>query len=323
MEHEPILVTGAGGRVGGVGRTVAEILLRQGLPVRALVHREDERAAELRARGAEVVTADLTLAADVARVLPGCRRVYFGLSVAPYYLEATATMAAVARELGGIEVLVNMSQMTVSQMRLASTTESQQQRQHWLAEQVLDWSGLPVVHLRPTVFLQSFLFLPGAAESIARNGTLRLPFGNGRTSPVDVSDVADVIVAVLTNPSGHIGRVYELTGPQSQTLDELAAEYSQALGRQVRYVDVPYDEWREDVRGRRLPGHLFEHLTTMARLHAQNRYDRQSNDVEKITGHPATRVRDFVARHADDFASPRTRERVRTRKLEHRPLEES
>jgi hypothetical protein len=98
--------------------------------------------------------------------------------------------------------------------------------------------------------------------------------------------------------------VYELTGPQSQTLNELAAEYSQALGRPVRYVDVPYDEWREDVRGRGLPDQVFEHLTTMARLHAQNRYDRRSDDVEKVTGHPATRARDFVARHAGDFGSP-------------------
>jgi len=154
------------------------------------------------------------------------------------------------------------------------------------------------------MFLQSFLFFPGAAESIAQDGTIRLPFGNGRTSPVDVSDVADVIVAVLTNPSGHIGHVYELTGPQSQTVDELAAEFSQALGRPVRYVDVAYDEWREDVRGRGLPDHVVEHLTTMARLHAQNRYDRRSDDVEKVTGHPATRARDFVARHADDFGSP-------------------
>jgi uncharacterized protein YbjT (DUF2867 family) len=73
-------------------------LRNRGLPVRALVHREDERAAELRATGAEVVVADLTVATDVARAVEGCRRIYFGMSVSAPYLEATVIAAAVARE---------------------------------------------------------------------------------------------------------------------------------------------------------------------------------------------------------------------------------
>ena len=95
-----ILVTGAAGQLGAVGRTVTGLLLERGLPVRAMVRREDDRAAALRAAGAEVVVGDLLEPADVYRVVSGCRRVYFGMSVSPGYLEATVTMAAVARELG-------------------------------------------------------------------------------------------------------------------------------------------------------------------------------------------------------------------------------
>src|SRR5262245_21305208 len=94
----PILVTGAAGRTGGVGGEVVEILLGRGLPVRALVRTDDDRARSLRAAGAEVVVGDLTRAEDVARALDGCRRMYFGMSVSAPYLEATATVAAVARE---------------------------------------------------------------------------------------------------------------------------------------------------------------------------------------------------------------------------------
>ena len=175
--ESPILVTGAAGRVGGVGRVVVERLRNRGLPVRALVHREDERAQALRATGAEVVVGDLTIAADVARALAGCRRLYFGMSVSAPYLEATVIAAAVARERGDLEVFVNISQMTVSQMSLTNMTDSPQQRQHFLAEQVLNWSGLPVVHVRPTAFLENPLFMDLAAQSIAREGTIRLPFG--------------------------------------------------------------------------------------------------------------------------------------------------
>src|SRR6478609_2438144 len=153
-----ILVTGAAGKIGAVGRSVTGLLLARGLPVRAMVHREDDRAAALRVAGAEVVVGDLLEPADVYRVVSGCRRVYFGMSVSAGYLEATVTMAAVLREVG-VNALVNMSQMTVSQMSLQNTTPSPQQRQHWLSEQALAWSGLPVVTIRPTVFLEGFFLL--------------------------------------------------------------------------------------------------------------------------------------------------------------------
>ncbi len=298
----PILVTGAGGRVGGVGRDVVEILRRRNLPVRALVRREDERADALRVMGAEVVLGDLTRAGEVARALAGCRRMYFGMSVSAPYLEATVTAAAVARQRGDLEVFVNISQMTVSQMSLTAMTDSPQQRQHWLAEQVLNWSGLPVVHVRATVFLQNFFFSAWAAESISRDATIRLPFGTGRTSPIDARDVAEVVAAVLGNPSAHIGKTHELTGPRSQDMNGIAAEYSEALRRTISYVDVPLEQWRDqELRSRNLPDHVFEHLLTMARLHADNRYDRLTHDVETITGRPATSVRDFVANHPEFF----------------------
>ena len=152
--NESILVTGAAGQLGAVGRTVTGLLLERGLEVRAMVRREDDRAAVLRTAGAEVVVGDLLEPADVFRVVSGCRRVYFGMSVSAAYLEATVTMAAVARDIG-VDALVNMSQMTVSQMSIQNTTPSHQQRQHWLGEQALAWSGLPVVTIRPTMFLET------------------------------------------------------------------------------------------------------------------------------------------------------------------------
>src|SRR5437867_6566233 len=79
-DNGPILVTGAAGQLGAVGRTVCGLLLDRGLPVRAMVRREDDRAAALRAVGAEVVVGDLLEPADVYRVVSGCRRVYFGMS---------------------------------------------------------------------------------------------------------------------------------------------------------------------------------------------------------------------------------------------------
>jgi len=141
----PILVTGAAGAVGAIGRNLTAMLLAKGHKVRALVRREDERAVALRRLGAEVVQGDLTDLASMHRAIEGCARIYFGMSVSAAYLEATVNTAAVARH-HGVEVFVNMSQMTVTQMSITETTDSPQHKLHWLAEQALSWSGLPVAH---------------------------------------------------------------------------------------------------------------------------------------------------------------------------------
>ena len=80
VDHGPLLVTGAAGQLGAVGRTVTGLLLHSGIPVRAMVRREDDRSAALRKAGAEIVIGDLLEPSDVYRVVSGCRRVYFGMS---------------------------------------------------------------------------------------------------------------------------------------------------------------------------------------------------------------------------------------------------
>src|SRR6516164_10325154 len=130
----PILVTGAAGAVGSIGRNLTAMLLAKGHKVRALVRQEDERADALRRLGAEVVQGDLTDLASMHRAIEGCGRIYFGMSVSAAYLEATINTAAVARH-HGVEAFVNMSQMTVSQMSISETTDSPQHKLHWLAEQ--------------------------------------------------------------------------------------------------------------------------------------------------------------------------------------------
>src|SRR5229473_1709381 len=299
-----ILVTGAAGQVGSVGRTVTGLLLDRRFPVRAMVRREDERAASLRAAGAQVVVGDLLEPGDVYRVVSGCRRVYFGMSVSAGYLEATVTMAAVAREVG-VNALVNMSQMTVSEMNIQNTTPSHQQRQHWLSEQALGWSGLPVVTIRPTVFLEGF-FLRLVGPTVRDRGRIELPFGRGKTSPVAAADVARVIAAVLAGPGPHLGRIYELTGPRSQDMHGVAREYSDALNREVTYSDIPPDDWERGLKKVGLPEHLTRHLVAMGELHRAGRYDRLADGVERVTGRPAISVREFVSLHADEFGGRRS-----------------
>ena len=303
VDNGLILVTGAAGQVGSVGRTVVGLLLDRGLPVRAMVRRDDERAASLRAAGAQVVIGDLLEPGDVYRVVSGCNRVYFSMSPSAGYLEATVTMAAVARE-AAVSVLVNMSQMTVSEMSIQNTTPSHQQRQHWLSEQALGWSGLPVVTIRPTMFLESFLQL--AAPSVRDRDRIELPFGRGKTSPVAGADVAQVVAAVLADPIPHVGRIYELTGPQSQDMDGIAREFSEGLNRAITYTDISPEKWEQGLKTYKLAEHLMGHLLTMGALHRAGRYDRQADGVQRVTGRPAMSVREFVSLYAEEFGGRRS-----------------
>ncbi len=266
-----------------------------------MVHRDDSRADALRALGAEVIAGDLTNPVDVAAALDGATRMFFNMSVSPDYLEATAVVCAIARELDNLEVLVNMSQMTVSQMTATSTEESKQQRLHWLAEHVINWSAIPAVHIRPTVLLENPLFAMLAARSIRETGQLALPFGAGRTSPVAASDVAEVVTAVLYAPEQHIGAVYELTGPATLDVDEIAEQYTQALGRPVTAVRPSFDEFLGLLDQVGLPPHLQQHIATMARLHREDRYNRSTHDFEDITGHAPLSVRQYVEQHRELF----------------------
>jgi uncharacterized protein YbjT (DUF2867 family) len=297
--ERPILVTGAAGDIGAIGRNVTELLIAKGHKVRALVRREDQRAEALRQLGAEVVQGDLTDLTSMHKAIEGCSRIYFGMSISTTYLEATINTAAVARH-HGVDAFVNMSQMTVSEMSITKSTDSPQQKLHWLAEQALAWSGLPVVTVRPTVFLEGF-FLRLAAMSVRENDELALPLGSGKTSPISALDVSNVVATILDNPSRHIGHVYNLTGFESADLEHYAQVFSEALGRTIRYRDVPVTAWADKLRELAVPEHIVHHLSVMAELHAQGRYDRMTNDVSLLTGKTPISMHEFVQRHAAEF----------------------
>ena len=267
--------------------------------MRAMVRTEDERARALRDMGAEVVAGDLLDLESMHRAIAGCETMYFGMSVSHDYLAATVNVASVAKH-HGVKAFVNMSQMTLSQMSITETTASPQHKLQWLAEQALNWSGLPVVHVRPTVFLEGF-FLMFTADSVRESNQIRLPFGECKTSPISAEDAARVVAALLVNPQPHIGKIYELTGPQSQNMHFYAQEYSKALGRTITYQDIPVEPWRDGLLKRGMPAHLVNHLATMADLHRAGRYDRMSEDVLALTGQGPVSLQEFVRKNAATF----------------------
>jgi uncharacterized protein YbjT (DUF2867 family) len=110
-----------------------------------------------------------------------------------------------------------------------------------------------------------------------------------------------VVATILDNPSRHIGHVYNLTGFESAGLEHYAQVFSDALGRTIRYRNVPVAAWADKLRELTVPEHIVHHLSVMAELHAQGRYDRMTNEVSRLTGKTPTSMHEFVQRHAAEF----------------------
>jgi uncharacterized protein YbjT (DUF2867 family) len=188
MSSAPILVTGAaGGSQGSTGFHVTRLLREQGHPVRAFVHRLDERSDRLRALGAEIVEGDLRDFRSVAAAVTGIGRAYFAYPVQEGLLDAAATFAAAARP-AGVEQVVNLSQW----LQPGGEQPTPHQARHWLVEQIFDWADVGAVHLDATVFYENLC--TWAMASLTRAGVVALPWGPESTAipMVGAEDVVEI-----------------------------------------------------------------------------------------------------------------------------------
>jgi uncharacterized protein YbjT (DUF2867 family) len=140
-----------------------------------------------------------------------------------------------------------------------------------------------------------------AAPGVRKADELALPMGLGRTSPIGAVDVARAAWVVLDDPARHIGQVYNLTGFESADLEHYARIFSAALGRTIRYRDVPISGWSEKLLEAGVPAHTVKHLCVMTDLTKEGRYDRMTDDLFKLTGQKPLSMYDFVKLHAAEF----------------------
>jgi nucleoside-diphosphate-sugar epimerase len=289
---KPVLVTGAaGGSQGSTGRGIASVLLGEGIPVRAFVHRLDARSDTLRELGAEVVQGDL-LDGDSVRVsFLGIQRAYFTYPVTDGLLEATTIFAMAARE-AGAELVVNNSQL-----QGARRAPSFRNMQHGLADRIFDWAQVGAVHLHAPPYYENVRAL--VRRSVAERDTVMLPWGDGgATIPlVGAEDVSRVAAALLASPKTPSAGAYDLIGA-TPTVREIVDALSTALERPIRYVSITDEQWADAMRNYLNP-HALDHLSHLWRYFRST--ERQSGDaprkvtdtVRTLTGGQAQTLSDF------------------------------
>jgi uncharacterized protein YbjT (DUF2867 family) len=283
-----ILITGA---TGDTGRAAVRESIALGLDVRAMVHTIDARSDALKALGAEVVVGDLLQIDTVRAAMQGVEAAYFVWPVQPGLINATVNFAQAARETG-VNTVINLSQRSANR-----ESSSDSCRDTFIAEEILNWSGLPVIHLRPTYFLEWLLYpwqLP-----FLQQGVLRMPVGKGRHSPIAADDQGRAIAALLKNPEGHIGTTINLSGPVEMDHEQMAAELSEALGRTIVFQDLPVEEYVQSIKEMGVPAYIVQHLDGAMRDYHNGRMAGSDNNVEQLTGRPSMTVGEFARLHAD------------------------
>jgi NAD(P)H dehydrogenase (quinone) len=293
MSSPVFLITGATGATGGKAIT---FLLERGHHVRAFVHQHDERSAQLERQGVEIAVGDLLDFTTIRPALDGVSGAYFVYPIAPGLIEATAYFAQAAKE-AAVPTVVNMSQISARR-----EAKSHAAFNHWIAERVLDWSGLGVTHLRPTFFAEWFLYSAQGIKDGIKDGLVRLPFGDeGRHAPIAAVDQARVIATILEDPSAHRGKTYRLFGPKEYTYPEAVATISELLGREVKYERIPLEAFHEQLVKKRGP-FVAQHLVEVAKDHAAGVFSGTDDVIEQITGQPPMGLEAYISKHREAFA---------------------
>ena len=276
-----ILVTGATGKTGSV---VTAELLKAGYRVRALVHREDDRSARLKAQGAEIAISDITDVERVSDALQDVQRAYFCPPYGPYMIQGAAAFAIAARE-ARLEQIVGLSQWLASPSHPSLAT-----RQNWLADRLFSMTpGVAHTIINPGFFADSYLQTIGLAAHL---GLFPWMFGSSRNAPPSNEDIGRVAAAALMDPARHDGKSYRPTGPKLLSAADMARAVGLAVGRSVRVVPTPTWLFMKTARMAGLPIELMSNFRYYVDDHKRGAFE---------LGAPTTHVLDVTGRPAEDF----------------------
>lgn len=286
-----ILVTSAAGRI---GRDAVRLLREAGCDVRAMVHRQDARAEELAALGAEVFVGNLFDFDDLTRAMTGVGRAFHIPPFAPHLLHNTMLVCLAAQE-AKLDALVLLSGWNPS-----SAHPSMLSREHWIANNIARWMpDVGVIHLNPGIFAFAYLLTAPVTRKL---GVLPLPYGDGANAPVSERDIARCAAVLLQKPEDYIGTSWRPTGPDLLTGKDVALILGEVFDRPVRYQLVAFRMFSKAARAMGFPDFDTYNLRHYAEEVAEGAFaiGAPTDHVQRLTGQPAESFGTTAARYAAD-----------------------
>ena len=276
-----ILGTGAAGNIG------AEIVKR--LQARKADFAVMTHASGGAPAGAGETQGDFLDPASLRRAFEGVDTLFLLFPLVPEMPRMAANAVAAAKA-AGVRHIVRSSGAGADAASPAAIAKV-----HGEIDALIRNSGIPFTLLLPTSFMQNLVNFYGDA---IRNGALYAPRGDGATAVIDVRDIADVAVEVLTHPAAHAGQSYTLTGPEDLTDAQMVSAIARQIGRDVRYVDVPETAAVDSLTRMGSPPQVIEWLMSLNHVIKQGWAAGVSPVVEAITGRPPRNLADFVRENA-------------------------
>ena len=283
-----ILVTGA---TGTIGKDVVKGLKAKGEQVRAMIHNPEKAPLATREPGVEYVTGDLEKPESVIAALRGVEKAFLLSPEDPRMPELHGKFAAAAKD-AGLRHLVRLSILPANPDAPLPIA-----KWHGEADRLLMESGVPYTILRPAYFMQNNL---RSARTIAAEGAIYGAMGDGKVGHIDTRDIAEVAVTVLTS-EGHEGQSYPLTGPESLSMAEVAARLSTALGKPVKYVDLPPDKAKAGMMAMGMPDWRADAWVKLGGMIAMGKADMATPAVKDILGREPHNIDQFAAEYAQAF----------------------
>ena len=284
-----ILITGATGKTGSA---TAKSLGEQGERFRALI-RNEEKKEGLESIGGEVVIGSIENTDVVNQSMQGVKTVLVLLPNSESQLALEKQLVDSAKQ-AGVERIVKMSSIEAT-----PDATSPIPKLHLESEEYIKQSGLAWTMIKPNFYMQNLL---ASAGTIKDQGKIFLPMGEGKTGMIDTTDVGKVIAKVLSE-DGHESMNHEITGPEILSFYEVAEIFSKALGKQVDYVDVPMDAYKETL-GQFLTNQW--HLDAVIDLFkgiAEGGIEDKTNTFNELTGETPKSLSQFLAENSFIFKS--------------------
>lgn len=286
--NPPILVTGATDTIGS--HLIQHLTVRQ-VPVRVFV--PDLASAEsFHAPSVEIATGDLRDPSTIRNALHGIEKVFLFSRPAPDQVALQGNVVRVAQEMGVCHIV------KVSALGTRPDSPLHLARWHAETEDQIREADLSFTFLHPHLLMQRFFDF---VSTIARDDAFQAPLGDAAVSMVDARDVAEVAAAVLQSADLHAGQTYVITGPEPVSYADAAEALSTALGRPIRYVDVPFDAYRRMLIEADLPEWLADDLTALHRILRAGHGAQVSPVVRDLTGQRGRSFGEFAQDYADTF----------------------
>jgi uncharacterized protein YbjT (DUF2867 family) len=282
-----ILITGATGKTGG---ELAHQLTEADVPFSAIV-RNPDKASLLEEMEADVVVGDLTDRTFLSAAMAGIEKAVLIMSNVDNQLEIEKQFVDVAVESNVQHIIYLSSLESIPGVTNPITSI------HVATEEYIRASGLDWTMIRPAFFMQTFA---ASAPRIKETGTLVLPLGDASITATDLRDIASVIVKVLTE-SGHENKSYDLTGPELLTMTEIAARFSEVLGREYKYVDLPIETFAERLKAVGFNEWRVSAVSAELKTIADGSLDHTTDMVQQLLGRKPCSIDQFIKDYAELF----------------------